>query len=228
MSDENGTGDIFTALGVPMVDVWYPCGACEHAIELHVVGQCAESQARFANGAVGPCPCNGFIGGYPDGTPRGVRLRQLANHEWSSFLDERGLPTGLPVLQADSPSPSRTEREETHRWACRLVQATLQAVRVWDAGLGKTRWQGVRVLDTGATADNGKWEITLDQLDRLGSGLVDECAARLVHDLNEGAGAFTGVVRKFRGPRTGDVSPASSELREGAARVGMEPAGSAG
>lgn len=199
---------VLTALGLPPIDVWFPCEACLHRHAEHTPACTAAD-----------CKCQGYEVALPDGSPRGVRMRQLANLEWSSISPERSLPILLGAVDVNTLSTE--EKLKHYEWMRDTVCMALTHVRYWDAATGQAGWHSVRVVPHGTKPNHEAWELSVDELDRGGCHLLAACLGALVADLNDG-GPFGGVVRRFRANGASAVPPAGGDVREGATRVGAQ------
>lgn len=219
---ENGkstTPDVLTALGLPPIVVWYPCSWCFHKHEEHGQAGCTVEEKDER------CDCGAYQGGLPDGSPRALRLRQLANIEWSSISPERSLPILLGAV--DFKTIKQEEQIKHLEWMRNTVAMAVTHCRGWDDEQRKPVWRPLKVLPSGQRPDHDKWEISVDELDRGGTRLLATALGALVTDFNDG-GPFGGVVRRFRLKRSPAVPPASDDIRADAARVGAEPIRRAG
>jgi hypothetical protein len=198
VSSSNGKPETAAELlGLQPIDLFFPCAACDHQQADHGP-ECGVKEAILAwqkDGApmLGPCPCKAFEGTLEDGLPKAIRMRMLSNMEWSTLQ----LGASMPAQVDPDAAPevlNQDARRVRQEWARLVVaRAVTHVRRIID---GESQWQPCKVVLTDDEVD-GPWVLTIEQLDRGGTGLVGALAMALVTDFNDG-GPFGGVVRSFR------------------------------
>lgn len=225
---------VLDAIGASTITVWFPCEQCDHPLESHNrptpdgggTRACGMPDAIHRDGHLGPCDCLAFVGELPDGTPKGIRMRQLTPLEWIKIGQGRGVPVAL------GDGPDHIDQEQSWRqyeWLRAIVQHATSHVRVWDDSAGRARWQRVQVKPSDEPVDNEQWELSIDQLDR--AGLVAALASAVIRDLNQG-GPFCGHIRRQAVSQratqgTGDDGGDGRAGGDAAARGGDVPTASA-
>lgn len=189
---------LLAAISSSDIVVWFPCECCDHPLDSHdrptpdAAGQtaCSAASAIHRDGHVGPCDCLAFVGALPDGTPKGLKLRQLTPLEWIKIGQGRGVPVAI------GEGPDEVDKQQAvqqYGWLRAIVQHAVLAVRIWDDGQARATWQPVKVKASDEPVDNENWELSIDQLDR--AGLVAALAQAVIRDVNSG-GPFCGYIRK--------------------------------
>jgi len=148
------------------------------------------------------CPCESFEGGFPDGSPRAVKLRQLTGFEYGSL--KKGF--SIPILMAEDPSDlTEDEQEATYEYARRLVQKSATHCRTWDAAAGACRWHSMKVIGSGEVSDD-PWTLSIDDLDaadKANIGILTTAVLRHLRGLPDGVEVLPKGAR-FRGLGSGD------------------------
>lgn len=209
----NDTPEVLSALGMPPVVVYYPCADCLHSHAIHQDGGACRMDG---------CECQAYAGALPDGTPMAVRMRQLANVEWSTISPERSLPILLGAVKLDTLTEEK--QLEHYNWMRDVARRAVTHLRYWNGS--KAVWRNCKVVPSDQVPNHEAWEISIDELDRGGCRLLVALVGALVADLNDG-GPFGGVVRPFRTRRAAAVPPAGGDLPPHPTRAGAEQVGRA-
>jgi len=217
MTDNNTTPEVLAAIGMHPIDVYYPCEACLHDAVEHRAMPCSQDG----------CTCEMFEGLLPDGKPRALRLRQLANLEWSTVRLGHTIPLA-GARAGDEPPPQLTPEQELeqYRWMCDVVRLAIVAVRRVNAE-GKSFWQPIKIVADDVAPNHDVWELSMCELDSGSGKLVLACMIAIMTNLADG-GPFGGVRRNFRDRRASAISSVINDIRGEAARVGVAETGSAG